>query len=145
MSESQNNSVDPSTWRFVAKRSCESVTAYMKEWDRETKEKVSQGEPLIVADVLTPHEILEAMDIPYVLRAFGVTVLKDWLYPTLFSEEDNEHSPDFLTAMGNEMFGQERLEQCLMECDKPENIFSHISASLDTYREGKEQEDDRSL
>ncbi|MFC1819482.1 2-hydroxyacyl-CoA dehydratase [Thermodesulfobacteriota bacterium] len=106
MSESKNNNVEPSTWRFVAKRSCEAVAAYMKEWDRETKEKVSQGEPLIVADVLTPHEILEAMDIPYVLRAFGVTVLKDWLYPTLFTEKGNEHLPDFLTGKEHELFGQ---------------------------------------
>lgn len=44
-----------------------------------------------------------------------------------------------------EMYGQERLEQCIVDSDEPGAVFQNISASLDAYRAGKEQEDDITL
>jgi hypothetical protein len=79
----------------VAKRSVEALTGYMQEWSRATRECVAQGEPFILADVFVPHEIFQAMDIP-----FAVSGMHEWYYKELIADhqaadQDVEPAPGY--------------------------------------------------
>jgi len=42
------------------------IRGYMKQWFARLHERVADGEPYVIAPARTPHEIMEAFDIPYV-------------------------------------------------------------------------------
>lgn len=47
-------------------RSSTEAAAYQKRWFQETKKRIGDGEPFVIAEADTPHEIFMAMDIPVV-------------------------------------------------------------------------------
>jgi 2-hydroxyglutaryl-CoA dehydratase, D-component len=42
------------------------IAAHQREWFARLRERVSAGEPYVLAEALAPHEIFEAFDLPYV-------------------------------------------------------------------------------
>ncbi|MFC1532686.1 2-hydroxyacyl-CoA dehydratase [Thermodesulfobacteriota bacterium] len=96
MNEAGDAKNQPAPLEFHAVKTHAAVHRYMSEWTRMMKERVSRGTPLVVADIMTPHEILEAMDIPFILRAFGNNVFEKWLYPGLFAGRENVSGPEIL-------------------------------------------------
>lgn len=55
-------------------RTSAAVQAYQKEYFMNIKDRVSQGEPFIFSGVMVPHEIFEAMDIPFVVSAWWMAI-----------------------------------------------------------------------
>lgn len=94
----RGNSIQPKAEHFSATKTTGALSAYMKQWSQKTKERVRRGEPFIVADVLTPHEILEAMDIPWVL-----SVYLDWYYPELIGDKSDVQYRDLASAQGYDL------------------------------------------
>jgi hypothetical protein len=55
-------------------KSSSAVTAFQKEYFLQAKEKASHGEPFIYTGIYTPHEIFEAMDIPFVVSMWWAAI-----------------------------------------------------------------------
>ncbi len=105
-------SVAPGTENLVLKRTPAALQAYMKEWTAKTRERVDRGEPLVVGEVMTPHELFEAMDIPWVLGVF-----LDWYYPDLVSGRLADQNP-IIPREENESLGR---------CGRCGNMLSQLS------------------
>ncbi|MFC1532046.1 2-hydroxyacyl-CoA dehydratase [Thermodesulfobacteriota bacterium] len=55
-------------------RTSAAVQAYHKKYFLKAHDRVKQGEPFVFAGVSTPHEILEAMNIPYVVSPWWAAI-----------------------------------------------------------------------
>jgi benzoyl-CoA reductase/2-hydroxyglutaryl-CoA dehydratase subunit BcrC/BadD/HgdB len=56
-------------------RSAQEAVAYQKEWFKSTRERLSQGEPFVLANADTPHEIFLTMDIPVVMTQWWSAII----------------------------------------------------------------------
>ncbi|WP_106815413.1 2-hydroxyacyl-CoA dehydratase family protein [Microbacterium timonense] len=55
--------------------SAAAATAYQKDWFHSLSERVREGAPLALANADAPHEVLRAMDIPYVVNQWWSSII----------------------------------------------------------------------
>jgi hypothetical protein len=55
--------------------SAAAATAFQKQWFQETTQRVRDGEPLVLANADAPHEILRALDLPYVVNQWWSSII----------------------------------------------------------------------
>jgi len=55
--------------------SAAAATAFQKQWFQETMQRVRDGEPLVLANADAPHEILRALDLPYVVNQWWSSII----------------------------------------------------------------------
>lgn len=82
-------------------KSSTAVTAFQKEYFLLAKDRVSQGEPFVYTGVMTPHELFEAMEIPFVVNMWwaAINVAKRLTGPRL------EQAAKAMAERGKSMFG----------------------------------------
>jgi len=56
-------------------RSAEAAAAFQKEWFKSTRQRLSDGEPFVLANADTPHEIFLVMDIPVVMTQWWSAII----------------------------------------------------------------------
>lgn len=54
--------------------SATAATAYQKQWFANLRERAAAGEPVALANADTPHELLRALDIPYVVNQWWASI-----------------------------------------------------------------------
>ena len=66
-------------------RSSVEAAAFQKDWFKNTRQRLSEGEPFVLANADTPHEIFLTMDIPVVMTQWWSAILSaKRLSPTYF-------------------------------------------------------------
>lgn len=55
--------------------SAAAATAFQKQWFQETMQRARDGEPLVLANADAPHEILRALDLPYVVNQWWSSII----------------------------------------------------------------------
>jgi len=55
--------------------SAAAATAFQKQWFQETMQRVRDGEPLVLANADAPHEILRALDLPYIVNQWWSSII----------------------------------------------------------------------
>ncbi|WP_221583353.1 2-hydroxyacyl-CoA dehydratase family protein [Microbacterium sp. G2-8] len=97
-------------------RSAHEATRYQKQWFLDLAERARAGEPLAIVNADAPHEILRALDIPYVVTQWWSSIIAaKRMSPAALSHVAARGLPDFSLQYDAIPLG----EQDLADADRP--------------------------